>query len=471
MGYCHLMALIFCLMQLACTDSSFLDAVPNKSLVIPHTLDDYQAILDNDRFMNGSVSSNYGVTPALGDMGADDYVLLESFEDHPIMDNEYANIYTWQSHIFERSGIHGDWTEPYRTVLYANMVLNGIKDIHITENDRGEYEKIRGSALFYRAHAFYQLAQIFAPPYPINENASLLLGIPLRLDSDINEPLQIANLEDTYQRIILDLEISIPLLPEKAQFNTRPSKAASHALLARTYLVMHQYQKAKDHADSCLMIKDDLLDYNEVLQQSGEQSLYPFGDARENKEIIFSSLMVNQNANLKDGFFSVTPATLLNQYGSGDLRKTLYFHNEEWGITYSGSYSNNNYYQHFSGLATDEIYLVRAEAKVRLGDHAGALDDLNSLLIKRHDATFNGISASSSLDILDAILSERRKELLMRGLRWTDLRRLNEEGYNITISRKFRGRTYSLPPNDPRYTYPIPPNIMVFNPTWPQNAR
>jgi hypothetical protein len=61
-------------------------------------------------------------------------------------------------------------------------------------------------------------------------------------------------------------------------------------------------------------------------------------------------------------------------------------------------------------------------------------------------------------------LLERRKELCFRGLRWQDLRRLNKEPeYAKTLTRKIDGITYTLPPNDPKYVFPIPPNVIALS--------
>ena len=71
---------------------------------------------------------------------------------------------------------------------------------------------------------------------------------------------------------------------------------------------------------------------------------------------------------------------------------------------------------------------------------------------------------------LQVVLDERRKELVMRGLRWMDLKRLNAQGANIVVSRGFNGQTVSLLPNDPRYALPIPEDIIQLSGI-PQNER
>jgi hypothetical protein len=61
---------------------------------------------------------------------------------------------------------------------------------------------------------------------------------------------------------------------------------------------------------------------------------------------------------------------------------------------------------------------------------------------------------------LDTVLAERRKELAFRGIRWSDLRRLNQEDWNITLTRNLNGTPYTLPPNSKLYTLPIPPDVI-----------
>jgi len=60
---------------------------------------------------------------------------------------------------------------------------------------------------------------------------------------------------------------------------------------------------------------------------------------------------------------------------------------------------------------------------------------------------------------------------MMRGQRWTDLKRLNKDSrFAVTLSRTVQGTTYTLPPNDPRYALLIPSEV-ILNSSMPQNAR
>src|SRR5690606_30895101 len=110
-----------------------------------------------------------------------------------------------------------------------------------------------------------------------------------------------------------------------------------------------------------------------------------------------------------------------------DLRKTLYFQkNGDDSYSFKGSYDGSAAF--FIGLATDELYLIRAECSARSGNVADAMKDLNHLLEMRiKKDVFVPLLASNSESALDIILLERKKELLFRGTRWSDLRRLNND--------------------------------------------
>ncbi len=124
----------------------------------------------------------------------------------------YRNCYTWQKQLYTRDEIL-DWALPYREAFYSNVVLTGLSGLSVNRAQQTQYNNEKGSALFFRAHAFYQLSQVFAPYYSINNNNDNASGIPLRLQADINEPIQRAGLKASYDQIFSDLQQALPLLP------------------------------------------------------------------------------------------------------------------------------------------------------------------------------------------------------------------------------------------------------------------
>lgn len=84
--------------------------------------------------------------------------------------------------------------------------------------------------------------------------------------------------------------------------------------------------------------------------------------------------------------------------------------------------------------------------------------------------TFVPFTAANQQEALDIIRDERKKEMLMRGTRWSDLKRYNRDGANITLTRTVNGKQYELPPNDLRYAVAIPEEIIKISGI-PQNPR
>jgi hypothetical protein len=71
-------------------------------------------------------------------------------------------------------------------------------------------------------------------------------------------------------------------------------------------------------------------------------------------------------------------------------------------------------------------------------------------------------TAANASDALVQIITERRKELVFRGCRWTDLRRLSGDSrFAYTLTRTLLGQTYTLPPGDPRYTLQVPAYVIT----------
>jgi hypothetical protein len=154
---------------------------------------------------------------------------------------------------------------------------------------------------------------------------------------------------------------------------------------------------------------------------------------------------------------------LYQLYDNNDLRKSIFF---KWNGT-TGSYHFYGSYDGtinlFNGLATDEVYLVRAEAYARTGDKDKALDYLNTLLMNRWKTSmFTPLTAATDDEALALILEERRKELAFRGLRWPDLRRLNKDArFAVTLSRTMNEKSYTLTPADSKYTFQIPLEVIA----------
>ncbi|SEN66108.1 SusD family protein [bacterium A37T11] len=447
-------------MLLSCRNSGFLDAKYDQSLVVPETLDDLQSLLDNDILINGA--GNAGIVPSMGEVAADDYYMTNFGTLPTLMDK---NLYTWDADPYAGVANVPDWNSPYRAIFYANLVLDGLDGIAHSAEQLGQYQEIKGTALFTRGHLFYQLLQVFAPPYAPAADMQAP-GIVLRLGSDVGEHIQRSSIQACYEQVLADLNAAVDLLPVEQPYKTRPSKAAALALLARVHLTMQNYPEALRCADECLQLPVALLDYNLV----DPSKTYPF--TRFNQEVIYHSILIRASHLLVSR--AIVDSVLYESFADNDLRKILYFKPSSGGRpghSFNGSYDGT--VSLFAGLTTAETYLIRAEAYARTGQLNPALQDINEL--RRHRVvagSYIPVTANATTEILDSILTERRKELLFRGTRWPDLRRLNQDqDHAKPLQRIIDDKLYSLPPHSLNYTFPIPDNVIQFSPGMPQNPR
>jgi len=160
------------LSAVACTkQDEWLDIKSNRSDITPGTLENYQAILDYDIFMNDSY-------PGMPLVSADNYYL--TYTNWLGISNYGKNVHVWAQEIYQGTITIGDWNNPYIMAGYANIVLEGLEKIRQTPENRLDWENAKGSALFYRAYAFYNLISEFAKPYSA-ATAATDPGIPIRL--------------------------------------------------------------------------------------------------------------------------------------------------------------------------------------------------------------------------------------------------------------------------------------------------
>jgi hypothetical protein len=441
---------------------AFLDQKPSTNLLVPNSLTVLQEILDNTQVMN--------VTPALGEVSADNYYLL--YTTWAALDIKESNAYIWAPDLYEGQGLVSDWDIPYQQVFYANTVLQGLTGIQSDATDQAQWNMIKGWALFCRAYAFFNIAELFAQPYD-STHASADLGIPIRLSPDINAKSTRASMLASYAQILSDLTAAEGLLPTAIPVSNlnRPSKLAAQALLARIYLSIRDYADAGKYADSVLGTYGYLLDYNTLALDTGGYIIIH----NNMPEVLYQSNFPEpSNGNTLVGLICpgcIVDTNLIVSYAPNDLRRSIYFQGDSLNyqhpsldtFTLKGSYSGTVF--PFSGLATDELYLIRAECNARHGQITNALNDLDSLMIHRMRAgTFIAYSPNmSAANALDTILMERRKELAFRGIRWSDLRRLYNDGLTDTLYRYINNQTYALPPGSPLYTLPIPPDVIEFS--------
>lgn len=444
--------------------NKFLDVIP-KGVVIPTTLEDYEALLSAPLEMTRTSSNILHLT--------DELILEDDLRAtaNSMVSKSAVKAYDFENDLYDSNEDDPDWNIAYRTIYIANTVLAGLETN--TENDQEKKNRIKGEALVHRGYTYLTLVNEYAKHFN-SATAAADPGVPMPLKPDINALPGRSTVKEVYDQIEKDLLEAASLLYENSRFTYRPNKASAFGTLARMYLYKSDWQKAFDYADKAFKISNYIHDFNtfQWLDPSDKalSTLIGYPSATVDKK----DIVLHKYLHIVTGYgfgFLVSPAQY-DLFEEGDLRREFGTSDKDWyGTTLPhpgvletrGVYDYNN-----AGITTSELLLIRAEALARMNDYPAAMADLNYLREKRFEtALYKPLSASSGEEALDLVLLERRIELAFSGLRLFDIKRLNAEGRNIRVTHGDK----TLQPDDPRFIIPIPSKILSLNSNIVPNPR
>lgn len=404
--------------------SDFLDEKSDKKLAVPTTIQDLEALLGYTSDMNLSYCA------IIGEVASDNLFLSDDTWLALNRDEDRA-MYVWQF----LPTLETYWAGSYNRVLNTNVVLENVDDIEeVTELKRNH---VKGMALFYRALSFFDLLQIFSRSFD-PETAANVPGIVLRLSGDIDEELYRNDQQACMFQIEKDLLAAEKLLEGwMPNYPTQPSIASVYALLSKYYLMIKDYDKSLHFASRCLEIKSDLLNYNTI-----PEGKYPF--ERYNTEVLFYAQSSGQTM-VQESRARVAPE-LYEMYMASDKRKELFFTiNADGYQMFTGDYGKGSSSQKFCGLTTAEVWLTSAECNIRLNKIEEAVEDMHHFIQHRYIATDHRLETMEKEEFLHFVLDERRKELIFRGVRWFDLKRLTSEESRVDrLVRKIEGNEITI---------------------------
>lgn len=422
--------------------AEFLEKKSDKQLAVPYTLQDFQALMDDGSYI--------GTKSAVeGEMSTDDYYLSEN--DLGQMVDSDRDIYNWASYIAHDDRSFSGWLHAYREIYYCNLVISGIADLGERDKNSSMGRDILGQALMHRAAAMLNIAEIWTVGYS-PEQLDSPYGLPLRKNTDFNEKSVRSTIGNTYAMIEDDLLKAKGLLPLQVISKYRPSRSGAYGFIARFYLFVNDYDKAKIYADSAIYLHNGgLLDYATLDQEAR----YTMPIPENNPEVIFYRSLASSP--VLDQSRAKMAKDLLDLYEPNDMRRDLFFlENPDGSERFRAGYRGSS--AMFSGVALDEMYLIKMEGLIREGKEEEALGMLKEYLPTKYGVDFDEIQMKG--DLLDFVFTERRRQLTMRGIRWSDIKRLNREGHSISLQRKEGATTDVLPSNDFRFALPVPQQVL-----------
>ncbi|MDF2159381.1 RagB/SusD family nutrient uptake outer membrane protein [Algoriphagus sp. CAU 1675] len=412
--------------------NGFLEEKPRKSLLVPEKAEEVRAILDNYNYLT--------LSPLLGFMLSDEWETTS--QDWESFDPWQQNSYLWNETIFDPQERSSDYQTLHGQMFYANTCLDLLGNLE--ESKSVQISQMKGEALVIRSKVLFDLALLFLP----GPNSSLTdqIKIPVNLTSDVNTPLQMIGVSELFVLIKRDLEMAFSILPEESDFKTRPDKRVAMGLLARIYLYEQNWEKALEAANYVIQYGDGLLNYLDL----DPTKSYPFSVF--NQETLFFQQM-------QTSIIPLRPTTSLKEelyesYLENDLRKALFFKmSPTQGALFKGSYTGG--FRLFSGIGLSEMYLIAAEAGIRMGRQEEGLQRLNELGENRY-SDFNPWQNLSQQEAIGLVMKERNRELVFRCLRWMDMKRTKYLDPSFTTEREINGEIYTLK-NEEQFILKLPP--------------
>ena len=415
-----------------------------------------------------------------------DYVTTEFAADEYAGNEQTVTVapyYQWQPDMADFNGYQERINENASETMYyqfyqkikgCNAVLDFIDGAIGSADQR---DRVKAEALAIRALLYFQLVNIYGEPYNYNKNA---LGVPLKLDSNLsNEPIARATVAEVYEKVLVPDLVEAARLMDPLPYiagNYRINQPAIHILLSRVYLYMEQYQNCIDEVEKAMDFGIRVMNLTTEFNPS-DVSVYgynPFDYTNPEVIWLFGPSPRVDNVGYKlamhDEFQALWDKT-------NDIRYTM-FELGNMNFSMEGTdYDNSDYIitkpygstQLCQNIRTSEAVLNAMEANALLGNESDALAALNDFRSTRITG-YADVSLSGD-DLLEAIRTERRKELCYEGHRWFDLRRQGMPEITHIYKAEQGGQefVYTLQHNDPMYTLPLPSCLLEQNRALVQN--
>ena len=402
-------------------------------------------------------------------------VAADNFFSGPTNLGALNTMFRW-NYTADNSVTQSGWDDAYRVIQQANVTLRGLDKFRAT--DPLKVNRIEGQARALRAFMHFEIFRWWAVDY---DRGSTNLGIAYVDNFDVEQMPSRLTVKGSYDKIEADFKTAKTLLSntDKAIESTTAVASTSRpyidslvvdAMLARMYLYAKQWDSANKYATYVINARRlaTASEFPAIWQDASTREViwsidYQVGNAALLREIYRPA----GNRPTQDELSWRPVSALLNLYSANDVRTATYFTSRN-GYTVPNKYfakasaqTNPDGIVNFKIFRTAEMYLIRAEALAMLGQNVSALADLNALRAAR--GLTLGVETGAAL--LDAIQTERRRELAMEGHRFFDLKRTTR-----TVNRTQNCSSYcTLSASNRAWALPVPQSEIIANPAMQQN--
>lgn len=380
------------------------------------------------------------------------------------------NSYFWGEHVGTAQDTYSYfWTNSYNAIATVNHAIDAIEE----QGSGPEFAPYYAEAFIARAYNHFMLVNVFAEHYDESKNASRL-GVPyiLKAEKEVFGKYDRETLEKTYQLIEEDLLKGVSRVDNSAY--TVPSyhfnQDAAHTFASRFYLYRGEWEKVLEHTNEVLLgdVQKRLRPWNSEyinFSYANLETAYTKSDQAANLLITSAVTQVGRNyAYLSYGMGLNSFKELFGDVLS-DVRDT------RWSYDIYGNevlYHIPKFKEHFKlnsinstfGVGyvmcplftVEETLLNRIEANIMLNKFEDAEADINVFLstrIRNYNPTvfvFNEerlpkfMKNAIQLELnpvyelspkqekyMQFVLNLRKREFIMEGLRWFDIKRFHLE--------------------------------------------
>ena len=459
-----------------------LDLQPENSLTLNNALvtpQDFESALNG---VEQILKNIYCMSTGISQMVKGAYVDYVADNTSQALKNQYTSQEI-------RSMNTAQWVQEYQGITSANTVLNRVDDAPLSEERRRQY---KGQALFFKAMFYFRIIQYWGDCILSKNDVVLTPTAKTPWDEVATYAIELAReAVDLLPEFSKMTNWKGETYPNKAF----PGKEAANALLAHIcawkagckYFAANQdydeislWEEAEQACTGIIESEDFYLEPDPEavctrgLVANSPESIYETVNRGYEYELAWSadypmltccladkSLMmvgypVNPSVSVESmeyANYRILVSTVDRWYQNGDKRKNAFFYQPDELAEQTGGYAwlykyrellfDKNYGysqgvdQNLVHWRLAEIYLLRAECRVRLGDNAGAIEDLNKVR-ERAGAELYDASEDGD-DLRYTIFLERQKELCYEGYRYFDVIR---NGYvNTELLGDFRTLT------------------------------
>lgn len=328
------------------------------------------------------------------------------------------------------------WLGAYQVINQTNNVL-----ANLTKADADQADRIEGEAKFMRGLTYFDLARIYGKAWNDGDpGANLAVPLVLTPTTVVSTASFVPRntVKDVYAQAISDLKTAETKLPEDNGFYA--NTYAASAILARLYLQQGDYANALTEANR--VIEGGAFELvGDYASEFGGTAAHV---SNSTEDIFAIQVTEQQGTNALNTYYASSGfggrgdirvrASFLAEFEPNDVRGKFFT-----GTTTIRTRKFNNQYGNVHVVRLAEMYLIRAEANIRLSSAVGDTP-ANDVNLIRSRAGLGDLATVT----LANVLTERRHELYFEG------------GFFLHDAKRLALNVGALPYSSPRLIFPVP---------------